>query len=258
MNYDIFKDHNVLAISTERIGGMSTGLYTSLNLCDYTGDSPEHVNENRQIFCDKYHIKIENLIFPRQTHTNNVMAIDQTFLAQYIEQRQTILQNVDALVTDIPKICIGINTADCVPIFFYDQLNKTIGLAHAGWRGTVQLIAAKTIEKMSRLYGSQPQNLLVAFGPSISVKNYEIGNECYEAFKQAGFPLDSIFIKNKNSGKYHLDLWKANQWLLNESGILDNQIEISEICSYDNYKNYFSARRIGTQSGRTASCMMLK
>jgi len=259
MHYQLFEPHtNLVAITTERDGGVSTGNYQSLNLCHYVNDLPENVTRNRQLFCDKLNIHHNQLVFPRQTHSDRLLVIDAHFLQQSTEKQSALLEGVDALITAEKNICIGINTADCVPILLFDSKQQVIAVAHAGWRGTVARIAAKTAQQMIQQFHCAAEDLLVAIGPSISQKNYEVGNDVFAEFVKADFPTGKFFSKNPHSDKLQLDLWAANRWQLEELGILPEHIEVAGICTFDQADTYFSARKLGIQSGRIASCLMLK
>lgn len=259
MNYSLFKPHKELfAMTTERDGGVSTGNYQSLNLCHYVNDMPENVMRNRQLFCDKFSIDFNHLIFPRQTHSDHILVIDKKFLKLTAKKQTALLEGVDALITAQKSICIGINTADCVPVLLFDPERNVIAVAHAGWRGTVARIAAKTAQQMIQDFQCRAENLLVAIGPSISAANYEVDNDVLAEFVKADFPTGKCFTKAPNSDKLQLDLWAANRWQLEELGILPEHIEVAGICTFAQADTYFSARKLGIHSGRIASCLMMK
>ena len=260
MYYSLFQQHvhHLLAISTERTGGFSVGNYASLNMCNYTGDDSEQVKNNRLRFCEQHNIDPKKLFSPRQTHSNNLLVIDEAFLKLTTEKQTTLLEGVDALITAQKSICIGINTADCVPVLLFDPERNVIAVAHAGWRGTVARIAAKTAQQMIQDFQCRAENLLVAIGPSISAANYEVGNDVLAEFVKADFPTGKCFTKATNSDKLQLDLWAANRWQLEELGILPEHIEVAGICTFAQADTYFSARKLGINSGRIASCLMMK
>ena len=259
MHYQLFEAHkNLVGFTTERDGGVSVGNYQSLNLCHYVNDNPEHVARNRQIVCEQLGIDAAQLIFPRQTHSNHLLVIDEKFLKLTAKKQTALLEGVDALITVQKSICIGINTADCVPVLLFDPERNVIAVAHAGWRGTVARIAAKTAQQMIQEFQCRAENLLVAIGPSISAANYEVGNDVLAEFVKADFPTGKCFTKAPNSDKLQLDLWAANRWQLEELGILPEHIEVAGICTFDQADTYFSARKLGIHSGRIASCLMMK
>ncbi|MDR2918587.1 MAG: peptidoglycan editing factor PgeF [Tannerella sp.] len=254
-----FKPFNkqLIAVSTSRKGGVSVGDYSSLNLCHYVGDDEEYVVKNRQHFCRILAFSPDRLFFPRQTHSDYVLNLNDDFLKlSSIEQLQ-LLEGVDALVTNKRQVGIGIFTADCVPVFLYDTVRQAIGIVHAGWRGTSAQIVSKTILLMQKTFDTDPKDLIAALGPCISQKNYAVGDELYDVFYKACFPVNELFIRQPLTSKWHFDLRAANRWLLMEAGVPIQQIEMTDICTYDQSDRYFSARKLGIQSGRITSCLML-
>ena len=167
MHYQLFEQHtNLVAVTTERDGGVSTGNYQSLNLCHYVNDLPENVTRNRQLFCDKLNIHHNQLVFPRQTHSDRLLVIDAHFLQQSTEKQTALLEGVDALITTEKNICIGINTADCVPILLFDPKQQVIAVAHAGWRGLVAHIGAKPARQLIQHIQRPTVTWFVGVGPS--------------------------------------------------------------------------------------------
>ena len=257
MNYKIFKPYEdrMIAFSTEREGyfsngseGISQEAYGSLNLCHYVGDNPDHVALNRQLFCQYHNINREMLFMPRQTHSSNVKRI----------QPDIDLEETDGLITNIKGSCIGINTADCLPVLIYDPTHHAAAAIHAGWRGLASRIVTKGIEMMKRDFGSVASDLLCAVGPAISTEIYEVGDELKPLFAQAGFQIEEIFIDHAEWTKSHLSLQRAVRWELLACGIKEANIEISDVCTYQNSDKYFSARRLGIDSGRIFSGIILK
>jgi len=240
---------------TTRQGGISVGNYASFNLSPFSGDDPEHFTQNQQILCDKLGIDSEKLIIPFQTHGTEIWEIDEAFFQLSTNEKAEYLYGVDALITQLPKVCIGVTAADCVPILFFEPIQKVIAVAHAGWRGTCARIAEKTIQTMIEKYNSSAFDIRVAIGPSISGNVYEVGKELIECFGIAGFDLSEIVEIRNNA--YFLNLWKANQLSLEIAGILPEHIEIVGICTFTEYERFFSARRLGIKSGRMLSGIML-
>ena len=211
-------------------------------------DNPEHIAHNRLLFCQYHNIESDRLFIPRQTHTANVKDITQT----------NDFQDTDGLISNIKGSCIGINTADCLPLLIYDPTHHVAAAVHAGWRGLVGRIATNAIRLMQQKYDSSPADLICAVGPSISVDIYEIGDELKTQFAQAGFPIEQIFIDRPEWRKSHLDLRAAIHYELIANGIEETNIEISDICTYQNSHKFFSARQFGINSGRIFSGIILK
>lgn len=256
ITYNLLDKYKEVAhFCTSREGGVSVGNYASFNLSPFSGDNPDNFSENNKILSDKLGIGLDKIIIPYQTHGTEIREIDETFFQLNSEQKEVFLNGVDALITNISSICIGITTADCVPILFFDPVKRVIAAAHAGWRGTCGKIAEKTILTFIEKFDCNPSDILVTIGPSISAKVYEVGKELVNSFENAGFDISEIFSTNNKS--IYLDLWKANEQLLLKNGILQQNIEIAGICTYTEHETFFSARRLGIKSGRMLSGIML-
>lgn len=255
----------VTAFSTTRISPFSLqadeiaqmGNYAAFNVTHYCGDQPQRVQHNRAWLCEQLGIQQEQLFLPRQTHTANVKCIDAHFMALSQQKRVLALENMDALITQLPQVCIGVSTADCVPILLYDKQQKAIAAIHAGWRGTVAKIAEHAIAQMHISFGTLASSIQAIIGPSISPQAYEVGTEVAEKFVDAGFPPEIIIKQSNLNAKPHIDLWAANAWMLEQMGVVLENIYISGICTYSHADTFFSARRLGAESGRIFSGIML-
>ena len=248
-----------LAFSTYR--GEETGSYGGFNITHYCGDTALHVEQCREELCRELGIDDSHLILPRQTHDDRVLAIDSTYMRLSKAQQADALMGVDAIITDQKQTCIGVSTADCIPVLLYDTKRSVIAAIHAGWRGTVAMIVCKTIDKMNSLYGSCACDIDAIIGPGISLDAFEVGDEVYNEFAKAGFPMESITRRYPtiNGGmKWHIDLWEANSLLLQQCGVASENIHIAGVCTYRNHSDFFSARRLGIKSGRIFSGIMLK
>ncbi len=214
----------------------------------FTGDSTETTEDNKRQLAARLGVHSNQLIFPRQTHTNCV--------AEILDIPETELKETDALITNQPGICLCIQTADCVPILLFDPAKKVVAAVHAGWRGTVNRIIEGTIQKMIQQYNSSPENILVAIGPSIGPEIYEVGDDVVNAVKKS-IPNSEITLSRNSSGKFHFNLWEANKQILLENEILTENIEVLGECSFQNNHKYFSARKSGIETGRMVSGIML-
>ena len=242
------------AFTTTRNGGVSTGNYATFNANHYCGDNPDNVAANRQLLCKELGIDQQNLIIPHQTHGTNILTIDDTFLALPQEQRADRLENIDALITNKPRVAICVSTADCVPILIYDTKNHAAASIHAGWRGTVGRIAEHALTAMQTQYATNPTDCIAIIGPSISVDSFEVGTEVYEQFQAAGFNMAEIAQKQD---KWHIDLWQCNRMQLTDKGILLHNIQTANICTYLHTDTFFSARRLGIKTGRMLTGIVL-
>lgn len=251
LQFDIFKDYtSLINFSTTIEGGVSENTYATFNLGLHSGDNINNVSENRLLLSKSLGIDIDSLITPFQTHGDNICIIDDVFFSKNEAERSSLLYGTDAVITNKKNICIGVTTADCVPILIFDPINMVLAAVHAGWRGTVAKLAAKTVRVMNENFGSDPQHLLVGIAPSICAAHFEVGDEVVEAFVKSGFLIDSIGYKNSETNKIHINLWIANQLLLNESRVTNNNIEIAGLCTFSNPELFFSARRQSILSGR--------
>jgi YfiH family protein len=257
ISYQLFEKQNEIAhFCTSREGGVSVGNYASFNLSPFTGDNTVHVAENQRILCDEFGIDSEKLIIPFQTHGTEIREIDDEFFKLSVDEKNKYLNGIDALITNLAGVCIGITTADCVPLLFFDPVRKAVAVAHAGWRGTCARMAEKTALAMVQRYNCEPSDILVAIGPSISAEVYNVGKEVVDSFETAGF--DVLKIVQIRNNTFNLDLWKANQQSLEKAGILPEHIEVSGICTFTEHEKFFSARRLGVKSGRMLSAIILK
>lgn len=240
----------ITAFNTLRGNAIEDDPYSDVNLCDYTNDAPEHIESGRKALCAALGIDCDRLVMPRQTHTCNVAAVDEALMALPHSERMTQLQNIDALVTRLSGVCIGVNTADCVNISLVDAEAGVVGVAHAGWRGTVGKIAARTVDAMEKL-GAKRSRIMAVMGASICQNCFEVGDEVLEAFVAQGFAADAISYRNANTGKAHIHLQEANRIVLTEAGLKAENITWNGECSRCQHLQYFSARRLGINSGRT-------
>ena len=181
--------------------------------------------------------------------------IDASFMLADESERKELLEGVDAVITNLPEVCVCISTADCIPVLCYDVRNKAVAAVHAGWRGTVVRIVEKTLQQMRSAYGTRMQDVVAVIGPGISLQSFEVGDEVYQTFKDAGFNMDIIA---RRYSKWHIDLWEANRQQLVSVGVNPDKIEVSGICTYTECEDFFSARRLGINSGRIISGIMLK
>ncbi len=241
--YDM--DAKVVAFSTTRQGGCSTGNYAAFNINGYCGDHPMHIEKNRKALSEVLGIPESHLVMPHQTHGKTVCQVDAP--------PTDVIEATDALMTHVPGLCIGVSTADCIPVLLYDSDHHAASAIHAGWRGTLQRIVQTCIQQMEQTFGTQSSRLKAVIGPGISQECFEVGDEVYQQFAEARFNMGSIARKYE---KWHIDLPLCNRLQLEEAGVTD--IYMSGICTYQQYEKYFSARRLGINSGRIYTAILLK
>jgi len=237
----------ITAFSTTRHGGFSEGNYGEMNINRYCGDSPEAIASNRALLCQTLNIGDSRLLMPHQVHGTGIAQIGRTFFLLSEEVRQSALEGVDALMTSVPDVCIGVSTADCIPIIIYDAEHHAASVVHSGWRGTVANIAEAAVSGMVSAYHARPEAMQAVIGPGISLDIFEVGDEVYDQFAQAGYPMEAIARKRQ---KWHIDLWRCCQLQLEAAGIPASHVQTAGICTYDRCDDFFSARRLGVESGR--------
>ncbi len=236
-------------LSTTRIGGYSEGKYAGFNIGLNVNDQPAHVAKNREILAQALDVDQNRLIFPGQTHSDNV---------GLVKKDVDNFPETDALITNEKGFVLCVQTADCVPVLLYDPINKVIAAIHSGWKGTAQKIVSKTIETLVSNYNTNPQNLIAGIGPSIGPDKYEVGSEVVEKMSAAGLNNPDIILPHTSKDKAYLNLWAANKKLLLDAGLKEVNIEVSGLCTYTDENYFYSARRDGIETGRMATCIMLK
>ena len=253
LEYDIAPE--VRSFSTTREGGFSEGNYGSFNANSYCGDNIEAVRKNRQLLADELGISMDNLIFTHQIHSTSIRLVNDNFLKMNKAERSNMLEGVDALITDKTGVCLCISTADCVPIVLYDTKLHVAACVHAGWRGTVSRIVCHTLSTMQQHFATQPQEIRAIIGPGISLSAFEVGQEVYDTFASEHFPMQRIAEKYD---KWHIDLPLCNRLLLTDAGVPDEHIHDAAVCTYNNPRDYFSARRLGIHSGRIFTAILIE
>lgn len=251
LKFRIFSDIEFLrhCFST-RLGGVSSGCVGSMNLSFHRGEPRENVVKNYEILCSAAGISTDDLVLSKQTHTDNVIAVDQTLRGTGFSKPE--FEDIDGLITSEKNVALVTQYADCTPLLFCDPIKKVIASSHAGWRGTVKKIGLKTVEKMVSDFGCNREDIKAAIGPCIHSCCYEVDDPVFEEFKKAGFKTNGI-LKQKGGGKYMLDLPEANKDVLLQSGLRSENIEISDLCTCCNSSELFSHRASGGKRGNLAA-----
>lgn len=240
-----------------RKGGVSTGIFSSMNLNFKRGDDPDAVMENYRRMAAALNMRVEDMVLSDQTHTTNVRVITEEDRGKGILKPQDY-SDVDGMITNVPGIVLVTSYADCVPLYFVDPVRKAIGLSHSGWKGTVGHIGQKTVWKMHEVYGSEPKDIVAAIGPSICQSCYEVGDDVAEAFR-ANFTADEAadILLDKGNGKYQLDLWKANWYVLTDAGILPEHLSVTDLCTACHPDLLWSHRKTNGQRGGLSAFLSL-
>ncbi len=225
-----------------RHGGVSQSHWNSLNMGASIGDDPEAVRENHRRMYRAADVNPERAASSWLVHSAAVKVIDDE------SQLNGKLEKADAIVTDQPDTPLVMRYADCVPLLFYDPAKRAIGLAHAGWRGTVKGMAAATVRALESAFGSRPEDVQALIGPAISRRNYQVGDEvAAEAIAYFG-EVSGVVTRDPADGSAYLDLWRANRLDLIRQGV--SNIEVLDICTFDNVDEFYSHRAENGKTGR--------
>lgn len=241
---------------TTRLGGVSEGEFTSMNMAFNRGDNPENVTENYKRFCKSAGFEYESLVASAQDHNTFVRRVTSADRGIGIYKPRD-MQSVDALITNEKGVTLVTYYADCTPLFFVDLKTKAIGLAHAGWRGTVGRIGEKVIEKMKAEFGTNPADVKSAIGSAISVCCYEVDEPCAENFLALDDLSTSEFVFSKGNGKYMVDLLEANRQILVASGVKPENITVSDLCTNCNSDLLWSHRATKGRRGTMSAFMCI-
>ncbi len=242
---------------TTRLGGVSEGEFTSMNTAFNRNDDPNRVTENYKRICGSAGFEFESLVASAQDHHTYVRAVTSKEKGIGI-YRPRDLESVDALITNEPGVTLVTYYADCTPLFFVDVKNRAIGLAHAGWRGTVGRIGEKVIEKMTALYGTDPKNVTCAVGPAISVCCYEVDEPCAANFLALTDLDTDKFVFEKGGGKYMLNLLEANKQILMAAGVQEKNITLSDLCTNCNSGLLWSHRATKGHRGTMSALLCIR
>ena len=242
---------------TTRAGGVSKGCFSSMNLCMTRGDDPKAVLENHRIMARELGYDLSLCVHSHQTHTTNIRRIFREDGGLGVIRPQE-LQDVDGMITNEPGMVLMTFYADCTPLYFVDPVHRAIGLAHAGWRGTIGRIGAKTVEEMQKAFGTEPKDLLFCIGPSICKDCYEISEELAEQFRAEVPDHPEILKAGDTPDKAYLDLWTCNRITALEAGILPEHISVTDVCTRCNPELLFSHRIMGNDRGNLTAILGLR
>lgn len=239
-----------------RVGGVSEGVYESMDLSFTRGDDDEKVMENFRKFGQAIGICPEQMVFSDQTHTTNLRIVSHEDCGKGILFEKDY-HDIDGLITDCSDVALVTFFADCVPLYFADPVKHVIAMSHSGWRGTVGKIGAKTVKKMQEAFDCRPEDIYAAIGPSICGDCYEISQDVADAFADA-FCADDYcqFMRDDHNGKYHLNLWKVNELILLQAGILKTHLAMPDVCTCCNAELMWSHRKTGSARGSLAGFLM--
>jgi polyphenol oxidase len=247
--FESLDDEGILQAEFTRKGGVSPAPWAELNLGSLVGDDQAHVVENRRRIFESINRPVESLFDVWQVHGIEAVC------AEGPRPLTAAHQKADVIFTDNPEVTLMMRFADCVPILYYDPIHRVVGLAHAGWQGTVRNVAEVAVKAMQSVYGSRPEDILVAIGPSICVNHYEVGSEVIREVQKT-FGSDASKLLPTQDGAVKFDLWAANQLVLEKAGI--RCVEVAGVCTACNPLDWYSHRGEKGKTGRFGVLIGLK
>ena len=236
-----------------RLHGESDVVAGTLNLALHVGDDVEKVLRNRRAFAEAVGVDANRFTTCQQVHGSKVVQVTEELVGSGALDFANTIGDTDALITNLPDVPLMLFYADCVPVLLADLETGAIGLAHAGWRGTVANIGAKTLAAMGEAFGTKPENVLAAIGPSIGACCYEVDD--FVRDQASGY---EEFFAPKGGGKYQLDLWGMNAKQLREAGVPAGNIATAGVCTNDNVELFCSYRAEQGKTGRMGVCLCAK
>ena len=241
-----------------RLGGVSEGIYSSMNLSFTRGDKDSAVRENYRLLSEAVGFQMKDIVTSDQTHTSNVIRVTEEDRGNGITKPRSYT-DVDGMVTDVPGLVLATFYADCVPLYFIDPVHKAIGLSHSGWRGTAARIGEVTVNKMRECFGSEPADIYGAIGPSICQDCYEVSEDVILEFQKSFDRKDwaELFYRKEN-GKYQLNLWEANRKIMMEAGLREEHISMPNLCTCCNPEFLFSHRASRGKRGNLGAFLSIK
>jgi len=238
-----------------RFGGVSTGVWTSMNLGTTRGDDPDHVRENYRRFCAAIGADSASVVMSNQVHGNQVRIVTTADVKRDLYHPEEY--QADGLITDIPGLALTIFSADCIPILLYDPVRRVIAAVHAGWMGTSLGIAARAVEQMTSCYGSAGTDILAAIGPGISACCFETHEDVPNVITEAMGAAALTYIQATEAGKYKVDLKGLSARWLRKSGLLSEHILVDCECTRCHPEKYWSHRAHRELRGSQAAMIQL-
>lgn len=257
LQFEIFKNQPVIHGFSTRLGGVSRGEWSSMNISFTRGDNEADVKENHERLAAAVGYRTEDLVLTQQVHKTDILRVRKEDTGDVYRYPNRRIREIDGLVTDEPGVMLMTFFADCVPLIFYDPIKKAVGNAHSGWRGTVGAMGQKMVERMHEEFGSRPEDILAVIGPSICRNCYEVSDDVIAEFHKA-FPWMTGFYEDKGNGHAMLDLWEANRQILLHAGCLEEHIQVSGLCTNCHPNLLFSHRYTGGKRGNLCAVIGLQ
>jgi hypothetical protein len=236
---------------TTRHGGVSDAAHATLNMSFSRPDDPAAVRENRRRVYAALEIPAERVVQAGQIHGDDVLVVGDEHAGRGALDRDSVLPPADALITRTPQLYLLACFADCVPLLFFDPVQRAVGVAHAGWQGTAKQIGAATVQAMAAAFGSQPADLRVVIGPSVGPCCYNVWPHVAQQVRMMLPSQPEALIER--DGETFFDLWQSNLATLMGSGVRPERIEVSRICTVHHAERFFSHRATNGATGRFAA-----
>ena len=258
LHFSLLEDTGIVEhCFTTRGGGVSEDIFATMNLSFTRGDREEAVLENYKRLGEAIGVLPEDFVCTDQTHTTNVLRVGKKDCGNGVTKPRPYT-DVDGLVTNEPGVVLSTFFADCVPLYFVDPVHRAIGMSHSGWRGTVGRMGARTLEKMQEEFGTEAKEVFAAVGPSFCQACYEVSRDVAEEFQKEFKGHESEILIDKGKDKFLLDLWKCNEIVMLESGILKEHLAVTNICTCCNPTLLFSHRASKGRRGNLGAFIFLK
>jgi YfiH family protein len=262
LSYLRFEAHRgVTNVVTTRAGGRSGGAYESLNLGLHVGDDPDAVLENRALLAQALAIEPESFTLAQQIHKTKIVVVKSPHGGRGAVEEGDALDRADAMITRIPDIPLMVLVADCVAVSLYDTERDAIGLAHAGWQGTLGRIAELTVKKMELMFDSDPKDLIVGLSPAIGQDHYTVGEDVASAYREEFGDLgdggEAELMRGGEDDTFSLDLPGINEWQLRRCGVPPENVELSGLCTACHPDRFYSHRLDNGATGRFGNIVML-
>lgn len=241
---------------TTRLGGVSDGIFSTMNMSFSRGDDADKVIENYKRICGAIGTDYRKCVVSKQTHTTNIRIVSSDDAGKGVISERDY-DDVDGMITDVPGITLVTQYADCVGLLFYDPVKKVIAASHAGWRGTVGEIGRITVETMCKHFGCRPSDIRAAVAPSIGPCCFEVDTPVYDEFMKLENIQKSAIITENGNGKYHIDLWKTNYLILLNAGLKKENISVTDLCTKCHPDLFFSHRFTNGRRGNLAALICL-
>ncbi len=255
ITFPSLEKHGVKHAFSTRLGGVSQGIFSTMNLSFSRGDDENNVTENYRRICNAIGTDYKKCVLSHQTHTTNIRIVTEDDIGKGIVKERDY-ENVDGLITNLEGVTLVTQYADCVGLLFYDPVKRVVATSHAGWRGTQGEIGKKTVITMQEHFGCQPSDICVGIAPSIGICCFEVDAPVVDEFMKMDID-HNLIIRDDGNGKFHIDLWKTNYLTLLSAGVKKENISVTDLCTKCHPDVFFSHRATAGKRGNLAAFICL-